>query len=177
MADTKRKAKQKANEFSQQLENVYLAGLGAFANAQKMGTETFDALILDYCEKSKMSPDFPRLGELQFIPASHQLEMSALALMDSAKLLDAIDFYEATVMQATPATWHGLLDAGFSNREGFQVLCGGEALPPDLAERLANVADLLNISFAANWQCIEKRKQRCSRQNNKAKSAVQHKHF
>ena len=47
MADTKRKAKQKANEFSQQLENVYLAGLGAFANAQKMGTETFDALIKD----------------------------------------------------------------------------------------------------------------------------------
>ena len=47
MADTKRKTKQKSNEFSQQLENVYLAGLGAFANAQKMGGETFDALIKD----------------------------------------------------------------------------------------------------------------------------------
>ena len=47
MADTKRKTKQKSNEFSQQLENVYLAGLGAFANAQKMGTETFDALVKD----------------------------------------------------------------------------------------------------------------------------------
>ncbi len=47
MADNKRKAKEIGNEFSQQLENVYLAGLGAFANAQKMGTETFDALIKD----------------------------------------------------------------------------------------------------------------------------------
>lgn len=47
MADTKRKTKQKAGELSQQLENVYLAGLGAFANAQKMGGETFDALIKD----------------------------------------------------------------------------------------------------------------------------------
>jgi poly(hydroxyalkanoate) granule-associated protein len=47
MADTKRKAKQIGNEFSQQLESVYLAGLGAFANAQKMGTETFDALVKD----------------------------------------------------------------------------------------------------------------------------------
>ena len=47
MADTKRKTQQKSTEFSQQLENVYLAGLGAFANAQKMGTETFDALVKD----------------------------------------------------------------------------------------------------------------------------------
>ena len=47
MADTKRKTKEKSSEFAHQLENVYLAGLGAFANAQKMGTETFDALIKD----------------------------------------------------------------------------------------------------------------------------------
>ena len=44
---TTRKTKEKSTEFSQQLENVYLAGLGAFANAQKMGTETFDALVKD----------------------------------------------------------------------------------------------------------------------------------
>jgi poly(hydroxyalkanoate) granule-associated protein len=47
MAETKGKTRQKTGEFTQQLENVFLAGLGAMANAQKMGTETFDALVKD----------------------------------------------------------------------------------------------------------------------------------
>ena len=47
MADTKRKTTEKTGELKQQLENVFLAGLGALANAQKMGTETFDALVKD----------------------------------------------------------------------------------------------------------------------------------
>lgn len=45
MAETKRKSKQKVSEFAEQLENVWLAGLGALSNAQKKGTETFDALV------------------------------------------------------------------------------------------------------------------------------------
>ena len=47
MAEKAGKAKQKATEFTHQLENVFLAGLGALANAQKMGGETFDALVKD----------------------------------------------------------------------------------------------------------------------------------
>ena len=45
MAETKRKSKQRVNEFAEQLEHVWLAGLGALSNAQKKGTETFDALV------------------------------------------------------------------------------------------------------------------------------------
>uniref|UniRef100_E6PT23 Putative AMP-dependent synthetase / ligase n=1 Tax=mine drainage metagenome TaxID=410659 RepID=E6PT23_9ZZZZ len=40
------------------------------------------------------------------------------------------------VMQATPSTWRLLLDAGWNAPPGFRALVGGEALPPDLAERL-----------------------------------------
>jgi len=47
MAKKESKAKQKVNEFTEQLDNVFLAGLGAFANAQKMGTETFESLVKD----------------------------------------------------------------------------------------------------------------------------------
>ena len=47
MAETKGKTRQKTSEFTQQLENVFLAGLGAMANAQKMGTETFESLVKD----------------------------------------------------------------------------------------------------------------------------------
>ena len=41
-----------------------------------------------------------------------------------------------TVMQATPATWRLLLDSGGPSTAGLTMLCGGEALPPDLARRL-----------------------------------------
>jgi len=43
---------------------------------------------------------------------------------------------KATCMQATPATWRMLLEAGFRASPGFRMLCGGEALPSDLAEAL-----------------------------------------
>ncbi len=47
MAKKESKAKQKVSEFTEQLDNVFLAGLGAFANAQKMGSETFESLVKD----------------------------------------------------------------------------------------------------------------------------------
>ena len=47
MAKKENKAKQRVNEFTEQLDNVFLAGLGAFANAQKMGSETFESLVKD----------------------------------------------------------------------------------------------------------------------------------
>jgi polyketide synthase PksJ len=52
----------------------------------------------------------------------------------------------ATVMQATPATWRLLLDAGWSPSPSMKMLCGGEALPRDLAARLVqNGATLWNL--------------------------------
>jgi amino acid adenylation domain-containing protein len=42
----------------------------------------------------------------------------------------------ACVMQATPITWRLLLEAGWTPPAGFTVLCGGERLPADLAQRL-----------------------------------------
>jgi amino acid adenylation domain-containing protein len=42
----------------------------------------------------------------------------------------------ATVMQATPATWRILLAAGWEGNAELKILCGGEALPGELAERL-----------------------------------------
>ncbi|MFC0679116.1 amino acid adenylation domain-containing protein [Lysobacter korlensis] len=42
----------------------------------------------------------------------------------------------ATAMQATPSTWRMLLDAGWTGGAGFKSMCGGEALPADLAAQL-----------------------------------------
>jgi len=51
----------------------------------------------------------------------------------------------ATVMQATPATWRMLLDAGWEGG-AIKALCGGEALPSDLAAKLLpRVGSLWNM--------------------------------
>ncbi|HEY7350649.1 MAG TPA: amino acid adenylation domain-containing protein [Ktedonobacterales bacterium] len=51
-----------------------------------------------------------------------------------------------TVMQATPVTWRLLLEAGWSGDPRLKMLCGGEALPRDLAQQLLNkCASLWNL--------------------------------
>jgi len=49
----------------------------------------------------------------------------------------------ASVMQATPATWRMLLDAGWNGRKGFRALCGGEPLGRELANALLDSVDEL----------------------------------
>jgi amino acid adenylation domain-containing protein len=58
--------------------------------------------------------------------------------MDAEALARLIDQHGISVMQATPTTWHMLLDVGWRAPEGFRALCGGEALPPALAARLVS---------------------------------------
>ncbi len=55
---------------------------------------------------------------------------------DGAALAARIAASGATVMQATPATWQMLVDAGWRAGDGLKMLCGGEALSPELAVRL-----------------------------------------
>ncbi len=65
---------------------------------------------------------------------------------DGLRLMERIAGSGATVMQATPATWRVLLEAGWEGSPGLKVLCGGEALPPDLArELLARTQELWNV--------------------------------
>ncbi len=57
-------------------------------------------------------------------------------VVDGNRLLARIEASAATIMQATPTSWRLLLEAGFRSRPGFRMLCGGEALGRDLANRL-----------------------------------------
>ena len=56
--------------------------------------------------------------------------------LDGRQLADLLLRWQATVMQATPATWSLLLDAGWTGDRRLRALCGGEALPQQLAQRL-----------------------------------------
>ncbi|HEX6288074.1 MAG TPA: amino acid adenylation domain-containing protein [Herpetosiphonaceae bacterium] len=56
---------------------------------------------------------------------------------DSQQLAAQIERSSATVMQATPATWRLLLAGGWRGSPCLKILCGGEALPRDLAATLS----------------------------------------
>ncbi|MGK3989851.1 amino acid adenylation domain-containing protein [Sorangium sp. So ce136] len=65
---------------------------------------------------------------------------------DGVALLAAIGRSGATCLQATPATWWSLLEAGLGPGALRKILCGGEALPRELAERLLRTgAEVWNL--------------------------------
>ncbi len=55
---------------------------------------------------------------------------------DGEALTELLAQQGVTVMQATPATWRILLETGWSGSSTLKILCGGEALPRDLAAAL-----------------------------------------
>ncbi|MBS0264562.1 MAG: amino acid adenylation domain-containing protein, partial [Planctomycetes bacterium] len=60
---------------------------------------------------------------------------------DGEQLLALLQSSEISVMQATPATWRVLLAAGWTGSAHLKILCGGEALPRELADELLTRAD------------------------------------
>ncbi|HEV2734556.1 MAG TPA: amino acid adenylation domain-containing protein, partial [Longimicrobiaceae bacterium] len=79
---------------------------------------------------------------------------------DPARLGAALAGHGATVLQATPATWRMLVEAGWEGREGLRALCGGEALPVALAARLRErVGELWNVygpTETTIWSSVER---------------------
>jgi len=55
---------------------------------------------------------------------------------DGARLAARIEAQGVTFLQATPATWRLLLEGGWGGSPRLNMLCGGEALPRALADRL-----------------------------------------
>ncbi len=55
---------------------------------------------------------------------------------DAGALKRLLDHYHVTVMQATPTTWQMLVESGWEGKPDLKILCGGEALAPDLAGQL-----------------------------------------
>jgi amino acid adenylation domain-containing protein len=68
--------------------------------------------------------------------------------LDGSQLCGLIEQHAVTALQATPATWHLLLDAGWRNpsTSRFLALCGGEPMPVGLARQLLDAeATLFNV--------------------------------
>jgi amino acid adenylation domain-containing protein len=68
------------------------------------------------------------------------------AVMEPTRLAALIESQRVTALQATPATWRMLLDSGWGGLRSLKALCGGEALPTQLATELqTRVGSLWNV--------------------------------
>ena len=78
---------------------------------------------------------------------------------DGRKLAAALDASACTFLQATPATWRLLLDAGWNGKDDLTAICGGESLPRPLAEKLlrrsARLFNAYGPTEATIWATIE----------------------
>jgi amino acid adenylation domain-containing protein len=66
--------------------------------------------------------------------------------LDGERLIHLLHNHDVSLFQATPSTWRLLLAAGWSGKHDLKALCGGEALPRDLAGMLVErVGELWNM--------------------------------
>ena len=85
------------------------------------------------------TPSFDIAGLELFLPlvcGARTVIASRADVLDGEQLIRLLDASHATVMQATPATWRLMIDAGWTGNGDLRVLCGGEAMPRDLAREL-----------------------------------------
>jgi amino acid adenylation domain-containing protein len=104
-------------------------GITADDNLLAVTTLTFDISVLEL-----------------FLPISVGARVTIVTreqAADGVQLLKALVDTKATIMQATPATWRILIEAGWQGDGQLKVLCGGEAMPRDLADQLLQRAGSL----------------------------------
>jgi amino acid adenylation domain-containing protein len=97
-------------------------GIGSADVVQSLTTVCFDIAALELF--------LPLIAGARVIISEREVSLSPAALQKS--LIE----HGATILQATPVTWRMLLDSGWNGAPRVKVLCGGEAMGLDLAERL-----------------------------------------
>lgn len=73
---------------------------------------------------------------LPLISGAELLLADANQAADGRELVDLVKREQVTIMQATPSTWRMMLEFSRDERFNMKALCGGEALPKDLAATL-----------------------------------------
>ena len=105
--------------------------LGSFR--QSLAIESTDALL------AVTTLSFDIAGLELFLPliVGARIELASRdEAADGVRLAVRIAECGVTFLQATPATWRLLLETGWQGNDRLTMLCGGEALPRALADRL-----------------------------------------
>ena len=105
--------------------------LGSFR--QSLGINAADALLA----VTTLSFDIAGLELFLPLAVGARIELATRAeAADGMALAARITTTGVTFLQATPATWRILLETGWQGDANLTMLCGGEALPQTLANRL-----------------------------------------
>lgn len=85
---------------------------------------------------------------------------SRAAATDGRQLRSLCESVRPTIMQATPATWRMLIEAGWLGSKNLTVLSGGEGLPPDLVpllfDRSLALWNMYGPTETTIWSTIER---------------------
>ncbi len=119
--------------------------------------------LINFLDAMRRTPGFAP-GERLLAVASFAFDITALDIflplttggcvelasreeaLDAVLLAARLRASGAGLLQATPTTWRMLLETGWTGDPGLRALCGGEALPRDLAASLAGrVGELWNL--------------------------------
>ena len=124
---------------------------------QKPGCSAQDVMV------SVTTLSFDIAGLELYVPllVGARVEIASRAVaMDGWKLRTLCESVQPTIMQATPTTWRMLIEAGWSGSDRLTVLCGGEALPRDLAvallDRSGAVWNMYGPTETTIWSTIER---------------------
>jgi len=112
---------------------VHHAALMNFLNAMKCHFSRSDVLVA----VTTLSFDIAALEIFApLIVGARTVIVRSEVAANGLSLAAALQQADATLMQATPMTWRLLLQAGWNPGKHVKALCGGEALPQALADRL-----------------------------------------
>lgn len=79
---------------------------------------------------------------LPLLSGAAMIIANASAVKDPRELISLMKDHKATILQATPATWIMLLESGWAGTPRLsKIICGGEPLSRQLADRLLTCAD------------------------------------
>jgi len=128
---------------------IYTSGSTGAPKGVQVEHRSLTNLLLSMQQETGLGPDdvFVAVTTLSFDIAGLEVYLPLISgsklviagsgeVRDGALLLELMSRTGATVLQATPTTWRMLIDAGWSGHSPLKVLCGGEAMPPELGREL-----------------------------------------
>jgi amino acid adenylation domain-containing protein len=126
---------------------IYTSGSTGKSKGVEVGHRALTNFLFSVQQEPGLGPDDVLLAvtTLSFDIAGLELYLPLISgarvvIAESEVAVDGIQLKErisaVTAMQATPATWQMLINAGWQGQPGLKVLCGGEALSRELANEL-----------------------------------------
>ncbi|MGQ0506611.1 MAG: amino acid adenylation domain-containing protein [Myxococcaceae bacterium] len=100
---------------------------------------------------------------LPLVSGAHVEVVASEVAADPRLLREKLERSGATFMQATPATWRMLIESGWKGDGALKVLCGGEAMPRELADALlargGSVWNMYGPTETTIWSTVERVKE------------------